>query len=200
MSSVEVLLNSRRPASQRREAAGFIKDEVRRLDGRVKDFLAFARPKPMASSRVNLNALLKKVLLSCAAHGREGFRIEQRLSCHAPLVAGDPDQLHQVILNLVLNADQAMPEGGTLAVATEVTEDQVHMRFEDEGGGIAAGDMPRIFDPFFTTKQEGTGLGLPIVHQILTAHRGKITIRNRDNGNRGVVVDIIMPLAVGAGR
>jgi signal transduction histidine kinase len=200
MSSVEVLLNSRRPASQRREAAGFIKDEVRRLDGRVKDFLAFARPKPMASSRVNLNALLKKVLLSCAAHGREGFRIEQRLSCHAPLVVGDTDQLHQVILNLVLNADQAMPEGGTLAVATEVAEDQVHMRFEDEGGGIAAGDMPRIFDPFFTTKQEGTGLGLPIVHQILTAHRGKITIRNRDNGGRGVVVDIIMPLAVGAGR
>ena len=200
MSSVEVLLNSRRPASQRREAAEFIKDEVRRLDGRVKDFLAFARPKPMVSSRVNLNALLKKVLLSCTAHDRAALRIEQRLSCHAPIVAGDPDQLHQVILNLVLNADQAMPEGGTLTVTTEVAEDQVHMRFEDEGDGIADDDLQRIFDPFFTTKKDGTGLGLPIVHQILTGHRGKITVRNRDGGSRGVAVDIIMPLARGTAR
>ncbi len=195
MAGVEVLLSGERTDAQRREAALCIKDEVRRLDDRVKDFLAFARPKPVMAERVNLNAILKKAAMTYSSLGSGRLRIDLRLSRRAPFLLADPDQLHQVFLNLVINADQAMPRGGELGVSTEIVEDRVRVLFTDEGCGIREDNLPRVFEPFFTTKKDGTGLGLPIVHQILTAHRGRITMRNNPGGGPGVTVEMLLPLA-----
>ena len=195
MASVEVLVNEARPAAQRREAAHFIKDEVRRLDDRVKDFLAFARARPMNAERLDLNALVTLVARSYSSVVSGRFRIERRLSPDEVWVSADPDQMHQVMLNLVINADQAMPQGGRLLLETETAEDHAVVRLTDEGTGIDPADRERVFEPFFTTKKDGTGLGLPIVHQILTAHRGKITLRDND-GRPGLTVEIRLPAAL----
>jgi two-component system sensor histidine kinase HydH len=97
--------------------------------------------------------------------------------CYAEL---DPDKTGQVLLNLFLNAMEAMTGGGTLKVS--IRHDEVTGRFSihvsDTGGGISQEDLPRIFDPYFTTKQSGTGLGLAIVQRIIEAHGGEITIES----------------------
>ncbi len=195
MAGVEVILNENRPEENRREAAQMIKEEVRRLDDRVKDFLAFARVKPLNLEKVNLNALVTDIAKNFSSRTNPRFRIELHLAEQKPWLLGDADQLHQAIVNLVINADQAMPNGGTLSMETETTEDSVVLRLTDEGSGISAEDRDRIFEPFFTTKKEGTGLGLAIVHQIATAHRGKITIRNRGEGESGVMIELRLPAA-----
>jgi signal transduction histidine kinase len=172
-----------------------IKEEVRRLDDRVKDFLAFARVKPLNLEKVNLNALVTDIAKNFSSRTNPRFRIELHLAEQKPWLLGDADQLHQAVVNLVINADQAMPNGGTLSMETETIEDSVVLRLTDEGSGISAVHRDRIFEPFFTTKKEGTGLGLAIVHQIATAHRGKITIRNREEGESGVMIELRLPAA-----
>lgn len=196
MSSVEIVLNEKRPEEQRREAAGYIKDEVRRLDERMKEFLVFARPKPLIKEKVGINALLGKVLGSFATVRSPAVRVMENLGDDLPLVTADPDLLHQVFLNLLLNAEQAMPDGGRITVTTENADadrNAVRIRFTDQGTGIAEKDLPRIFDPFFTTKADGTGLGLSVVHQILTAHRGRFQVRNNE-GAPGVSFEIVLPV------
>lgn len=197
MSSVEIVLNENRPEEQRREAAGFIKDEIRRLDQRMKEFLAFARPKPLMTDKVDVNEVLRKVIASFTAATNRRMRIEQRLCNVMPPTAADPDLLHQVFLNLILNAEQAMPQGGRLVVASEVVGEQrdtIRLRFQDEGTGVSEADLAKIFDPFFTTKANGTGLGLSVVHQILTAHRGRFSMRNNEKGP-GVTFEILLPVS-----
>jgi PAS domain S-box-containing protein len=196
MSGVDVILEPSRKPRERREAALFIKDEVRRLDARVRDFLAFARPRPVMAERVDLHGLLRMVLLSYTSQVSERFEIETGFCIGHPVVDGDPDQLRQVFLNLLINADQAMPEGGRLRVETSSDGSSVIIRFCDEGVGIRSEHLPRIFDPFFTTKQDGTGLGLSIAHQIVVAHRGKLVAHNNPAG-RGAVFEITLPVARG---
>lgn len=195
MAGVEVILNENRPEENRREAAQMIKEEVRRLDDRVKDFLAFARVKPLNLEKVNLNALVADIAKNFSSRTNPRVRIELHLSEQKPWLLGDADQLHQAVVNLVINADQAMPHGGKLILETETNEDSVLLRLIDEGSGISPEVRERIFEPFFTTKKEGTGLGLAIVHQIATAHRGKITILNREDGESGVVIELRLPAA-----
>ena len=195
MAGVEVILNENRSEENQREAAQMIKEEVRRLDDRVKDFLAFARVKPLNLEKVNLNALVTDIAKNFSSRTNPRVRIELHLSEQIPWLLGDADQLHQAVVNLVINADQAMPNGGKLLMETENTEDSAVLRLTDEGGGISPEVRERIFEPFFTTKKEGTGLGLAIVHQIATAHRGKITILNREEGESGVVIELRLPAA-----
>jgi signal transduction histidine kinase len=196
MSSVEIVANEKRPAEQRREAASYIKDEIRRLDERMKYFLAFAKPKPLMLERVDVVALLKKVAGSYhSALMNRRFHVAPPMCGTFTPIMGDPDLLHQVFLNLIINAEQATKGTGILAISTEQVEDTVRIRFVDNGSGIQETDFPKIFDPFFTTKSDGTGLGLSIVHQILTAHRGKINVRNNES-KPGVTFEIILPAAV----
>lgn len=194
MSSVEIVLNDARPEEQRREAASYIKDEVRRLDERMKYFLAFARPKPLMREPVDVTALLRKVANSYqgAIRNRE-FHVQPPMCSHLPPTLADPDLLHQVFLNLIINAENACPNGGVLSISAEAIDDSIRIRFTDNGTGINETDIDKIFDPFFTTKSDGTGLGLSIVHQIITSHRGQINAHNND-GKSGAVVEILLPV------
>lgn len=194
MSSVEIVLNEKRPEEQRREAASYIKDEVRRLDERMKYFLAFARPKPLMREAVDVGDIIRKVANSYqGAACNKQFHVQPPMCSHLPRTLADPDLLHQVFLNLIINAEHACPGGGVLVIRADVMENSIRIQFLDNGQGISHEDLDKIFDPFFTTKSSGTGLGLSIVHQIITSHRGKISARN-NNEKPGVVIEILLPV------
>jgi signal transduction histidine kinase len=106
--------------------------------------------------------------------------VVKQLTPDLPLVSGDARQLEQVFLNLILNARDAMPGGGRLAIDTYAGQSTVHIRFADSGVGIEEEDLPRIFEPYFTTKEDrGTGLGLAICQRIITQHGGRISVSSR---------------------
>lgn len=193
MSSVEIVLNEKRPEEQRREAASYIKDEVRRLDERMKYFLAFARPKPLMREQTDVTDLLRKVANTYQAAVRNRrFHIQPPMCSHLPKIMADHDQLHQVFLNLIINAEQACPKGGVLTISAEEVNGDVRLRFSDNGEGMSDEAIAKAFDPFYTTKAHGTGLGLSIVHQIITSHRGKIAVRANED-RPGVTIEVTLP-------
>jgi signal transduction histidine kinase len=108
-------------------------------------------------------------------------------------IAIDAEQIRQVLLNLALNAVQAMPDGGRLVLRSRQKDRSVILEVADQGVGIVAENLERIFDPFFTTRATGTGLGLSIAHQIVHSHGGEISVHN--NSDRGATFAVILPLA-----
>jgi signal transduction histidine kinase len=115
--------------------------------------------------------------------------VERALSSECVLV-GDPEKLKQVVLNLVMNALEAMREGGTLKVGVSCPADEVRLVVEDTGAGIDAAHLAQVFDPFFTTKEAGTGLGLSIVRKIVDQHRGEVQVESEKGVGTRVTVAI----------
>jgi len=109
-----------------------------------------------------------------------------------PPLRVDPNQIRQVLLNIVLNGIQSMPEGGILELTSCSEKELIVIHIADRGEGVAAEDLEKIFDPFFTTKSEGTGLGLSIAHQLVEIHGGRITATRNDHG--GMTFSIELPL------
>jgi len=109
-----------------------------------------------------------------------------------PPVECDPELLKQVILNLLLNAIHATPDGGKVWVSAVMRDGRALIEVKDEGCGIGAADRDRIFDPFFTTKEGGTGLGLSVAHQIVEQHGGILTAEN--NPVQGMTFSVLLPL------
>ncbi|GAB4552830.1 MAG: ATP-binding protein [Geothermobacteraceae bacterium] len=162
--------------SHLREFADILLREVDRLNRVVQDFLDFARPEQPGEDRVDLNRLVDEVL---ALTGRmlAKSQIEVRFDRGDLLLCrGRSEQLRQVLLNLVINAHQAMPAGGTLALSTRCDGQRARLKVQDTGAGIAPENLERIFDPFYTTRSNGTGLGLAITARIISGHRGTITV------------------------
>ena len=158
----------------------------------VEDFLRFARPAPVERGRFDVNAELREVLLLTRQQAiKNGVRTELEAG-EVPPVAGDRGQLRQAFLNLVLNALQAMPAGGTLRLESEALGGQLRIRFADSGQGIPAENLERIFNPFFTTRQEGTGLGLAITHRIVQGHGGRIEVQSRLG--EGTTFTVVLPV------
>jgi len=162
----------------------------------IRKLLVFARQVPPRNVRVDLNGVIEEGLhffgTRCA---RDGVDLVLRLSPKRPEVIGDPGQLNQVLVNLVVNALQAMPNGGRLTVETRVREGRVLLVVEDTGIGMSPEVIGKLFVPFFTTKDvgEGTGLGLPVAHGIVTSHGG--TLRVRSAVGRGARFEISLPPA-----
>jgi signal transduction histidine kinase len=159
------------------EPLGLVRDEIRRLDHVLEDFLQFARPREFRPQSVEVEPLLRRVvdLLSGQAEGRQ-VRLE--LSVPQPLsrVPGEEERLRQVLINLVLNALDATPAGGSVRVSAGENEQTIWVTVDDTGPGIPVALRDRIFEPFFTTKAEGSGLGLSIVHAIVTQHGGTLEV------------------------
>lgn len=111
-----------------------------------------------------------------------------------PDITADPSQMYQVLVNLVVNAIQAMPEGGTLRIETSQHDDKVSLLVNDTGTGMSRENLKQIFIPFFTTKgvDQGTGLGLPVVHGIVTAHGGSIRVESEVG--KGSTFEVLLPL------
>jgi two-component system sensor histidine kinase HydH len=168
-----------------------VKDEIRRLDHILEDFLQFARPREFVPHAVDVAGVVTRVLdLLGGEAERRGVRLERDLGA-VPQVAGDEERLRQVLVNLGLNALEAVKEGGLVRVSCRVPEgsDDVEIVLDDDGSGVPQEARDRIFEPFFTTKAKGSGLGLSIVHAIVAQHGGRIRVEaSPEGGARFVIV------------
>ena len=162
-----------------------IMKEIDRINENITRFLNFARPEEPLFQAINTSALMKNTVnLLAAKLKNSGIRLDISLPDDHPPVEGDPKQLAQVFLNLLLNAVEAMPQGGMLTIrsAVKVNPDSLQeflqLIIKDTGHGIPEKDRPYLFDPFFTTKAGGTGLGLSIVYSIIQKHNGRIEVES----------------------
>ncbi|MGA3211728.1 MAG: ATP-binding protein [Terriglobales bacterium] len=165
----------------------------------ITGLLTFARQVPPAKTRISLNQVITDGLyLVDSRCARAGIRIVLQLSTDLPEIYADSSQLHQVLVNLVVNAVQAMPDGGTLTIETSVAEHAVLLIVRDTGAGMSEAVKKNVFTPFFTTKDvgQGTGLGLAVAHGIVSAHGG--AIRLESGTGRGTSFEIRLPIGVTA--
>jgi signal transduction histidine kinase len=159
--------------------AGIIKSEIDRLDRLVREFLAFAQPRPLEPRPVDVGELFSAVTTLITPEA-ETLKVSIAVDVVAdtPPVLGEGERLRQVLLNLTRNAIEAMSEtGGRLRLRARNAGAEVELAVEDDGPGFGE-DLP-VFDAFFTTKSQGTGLGLSIVHRIVADHGGTIRVESR---------------------
>jgi two-component system NtrC family sensor kinase len=162
----------------------------------IQKLLVFSRQKTPVKAPVNLNRIVEEALYflgsRCAA---AGIALSATLAQDLPEIGADASQLHQVLVNLVVNSMQAMPEGGTLTIETRAGADCIWLSVQDTGLGIRDEIKEKIFTPFFTTKDvdQGTGLGLAVVHGIVTSHGGSISVESAPG--KGARFEIRLPAA-----
>ncbi|MBA4371935.1 MAG: hypothetical protein C0402_03635 [Thermodesulfovibrio sp.] len=175
--SLEMLRDRKIPEKHRDRLMEIALHEMERLNNIITDFLTYSRPKPLELQRVDLHLMLDETLALLKNMGRDKGDIVITRKFDGPLYAlVDAQKVRQVFWNLGMNAIEAMRTGGTLAVGTQVSPEQIAISFEDTGVGIDPADLDRIFYPFFTTKDAGTGLGLSIAYRIMEEHQGTITV------------------------
>jgi PAS domain S-box-containing protein len=173
---------------------------VKNMDNKISNLLLFTTQTHPMMRKVNLHRIVKEVLrFSDPIIKQEDISLSVKYSGIEPCVRGDAEMLKQVFLNILLNAIQAMTDGGRLGVETVVSplrlEDgvrSVEVRISDTGVGITRDNLKKIFDPFFSTRERGSGLGLAIVHNIVHAHSGSIDVESREK--EGTVFSITLPL------
>jgi PAS domain S-box-containing protein len=155
-----------------------IGSEIKRLDRAVQGFLRFMRPQELSLAAVDLNALLCGLETLLQPEWQPaGVRFARTLEPDLPSVTADEELLRQAFLNILLNACQAMPKGGTIRMATTVEEGAfVRVTISDEGTGIPAEDLDKIFRLYYTTRSDGTGIGLSLVYRIIQLHDGLIEV------------------------
>lgn len=177
---------------RRHEFLEIIQKESRRLNRLLTSFLEFAKPRQPELKMVEIDELLESVMI-LVRHQCDESRLELRKYVEPGLTVleCDPEQMKQVLINLVVNACQAMPLGGTVLLEAKRNGGSVDIDVHDEGGGIDEGNLDKIFDPFFTTKESGTGLGLSVAHQIVSQHKGALSITR--NSVQGVTIRVSLP-------
>jgi two-component system, NtrC family, sensor histidine kinase PilS len=203
-SSVEQLGRLPHQSDDERTLSELVMRESDRLSRLLTEFLDFARVHVTHTRSVNMAELARGAAQLAEAHPDCG---NVQIECTAPddasvVVQGDEDLLHRAVFNLVLNATQASPPGGTvrvevapmppeqLPVGVRYDGGSVSLRVSDEGSGIPLEIRDRLFDPFFTTRAGGTGLGLAVVHRAIEAHRGMVFL---DSNSRGTTFTVILP-------
>ena len=191
--TAEILQDGIDSTDPRYEFTRILIKEVDRLNRVVQNFLDFARPAENGRVCADVGLLLREVLLLTRLQAQKnGVEIDLKVG-ETPPVLANPEQIKQAFLNLVLNALQAMPEGGTLTLAAEMEEDRLRLRFSDTGQGISQENLERVFNPFFTTRRNGTGLGLAITHRIIQGHGGRMEVESRVG--EGTTFSVVLPVA-----
>ncbi|HEX8825017.1 MAG TPA: ATP-binding protein [Archangium sp.] len=173
-----------------------VRDEIRRLDHILEDFLQFARPREFRPEPVEVKTLLRRVvdlLGSQADTRRVRLELEGDGGGQVPPIWGEEERLRQVLINLTINALEATPAGGLVRVSAGREGDMAWITVDDTGPGIPAEIRDRLFEPFFTTKAQGSGLGLSIVHAIVTQHGGSLEVGSGPEG--GARLLLRLPLA-----
>lgn len=177
------------------EHVNIIESEVRRLDEVVQGFLKFTRPDDLRLQPVRVGALMQEILPVVRPEAeRRGVTIDVACPDTTSAVNADESMLRQALLNLAINACQAMPDGGTLRLAcADAPRGRVEIRVTDTGVGISQEHLGRIFDLYFTTKEHGTGLGLSMVYRIVQMHDGEIDVESTPG--RGTTFRVLLPRA-----
>lgn len=167
--------------------------EIKRMDGIISQFLAAIRPTKPQMQRVQIIDLLNESLRFLKPDLEQAkVKVHLDLRSDMPMMPLDADQMKQAIYNLIRNACQAMPKGGSLTIHGSYTDFEIRLSFEDTGKGITPEQMGKLFQPFSTTRAAGTGLGLLIVRRIIREHGGEIDIESR--AGKGTRVSLWLPL------
>jgi len=187
---------------EKRRLADHILAGVKNIDYVINNLLLFTRPQHPIFKKINLHTFLDEALHFVVPSLKQSqVELIKRYDSFDPLVRGDSELLKQVVLNLVWNAIQAMPQGGKLIISTEIVEggaefknetECLEVKFIDSGVGISNKDKKKIFNPFFTTKEKGTGLGLAIVNNLIEVHEGMIEVESRVG--QGAAFAFVLPL------
>jgi PAS domain S-box-containing protein len=198
--SIEVLLDELVLSEDDQRVLMNMLNETRRIEFLMKDLLDYARPSNPHLAFVNINAVLDAALKlsvknvsTLANHGRS-IDVVKEFDYHIPGTIADQMQLQQIFMNLLLNAVEAMQNGGSLKVQTsyDVSNDLIHISISDTGKGIDHKLIDKIFEPFFTTKPKGTGLGLSISKRLIEQHGGNIRVET--SLGKGTTFNIVLPV------
>ena len=166
--------------------------EVNRINRIVNDLLNYAHPKKLKLSKTDIPALVDETIYSLSSTLHKQNITVQKNYNQVSLLEIDPEQLRQVLLNIIINAIEAMPEGGTIEVAIRSNNNrEIEIEISDTGTGIPEDILPQLFNPFFTTKEKGTGLGLSIAQRIVSDHNGRLEAKNKISG--GAQFKIVLP-------
>ncbi len=214
LGSTQVVLDRKRPWEMREKAASFIMDEVVRLDTTLKAFLAFAKPATPIFSEVDIIRLLEETLSATEErYLEEGYSFVRDFPDSVPLFEADPSQIRQVFINIFLNSFRSMPNGGiiTIRIRAEneperlnadkrfisirnpftVARDWLIISISDKGCGISKEHLDKIMEPFVSFRDDGIGLGLSIVSQLVKLHRGHIQIESTEG--KGTTFHLFFP-------
>ena len=171
-----------------------VQRECQRLQDVLDDFLNFAKVRRMKLQPSNLNEQVKRVFDFFRPKAADaGIELIDYPASNLPTVLLDREAFHGALLNLVLNAEQAMPDGGQLVVRTYATADGVGLDLIDTGCGMDAETASKIFDAFFSTRQGGSGLGLPTARKIIEAHGGKISLQSEPGHGTQFTIRLPVP-------
>ncbi|MBO8128324.1 MAG: two-component sensor histidine kinase [Peptococcaceae bacterium] len=196
--TVEVMEDDLKECSGIKEYIKRMKQQIERQNKIVDELLDFGKPDNGKLQPLDVNELVQSVLnFSDALLRRLHIDLQLRLADDLPQVIGSQEKLKQVFLNLIINAVQAMPEGGSLIITSQQADEWIRVTFEDTGKGIAADDLPHIFEPYYTTKEGGSGLGLAISQQIIGVHGGQIKAESKPGS--GTKMTVYLPVTKGDG-
>ncbi len=180
------------------ELTTLLRSQVRRLTQLMRDLLDYGSPPALRRTPVRLGEILTRARRACSAlAGERAVKVVEDVSADVPQVSLDAERMEQVVQNLLANAIQHSPPGGTVRMVARrsaAADGPLELSVEDEGAGVAPEDLPRLFEPFFSRRKGGTGLGLSVVQRIVEAHGGRITVANRAAG--GAVFTLLLPAAL----
>lgn len=203
LSSIRLMVQvlKRRAGATSEKEADLVLEEIDRIDRLVKQLLEFGRPTPMHFARHELNSIVEEVVkLFRHQIEHQAITLDLRLDPATPPFMMDAEKIRIVIVNLVHNAIQAMPDGGTLAIATgiDAARREAVIRIADTGVGIAPENRRKVFDPFFSSKADGTGLGLALTEAIVVRHDGKVEIE--EGPGPGARFRVVLPVGAASGE
>jgi signal transduction histidine kinase len=181
------------PQEMRKTSLAIIRKEIQRLNRLLTNLLDFARPRKPEFQAVSPERLIDATI-ALVGHSaqQKGITLRKDVPADTPPFECDSEQMKQVILNLAINAVQAMTRAGEIVLAARERNGSVVISVQDQGPGINGEDMDKIFNPFYTTKDAGTGLGLSVVHQIVTQHGGVVAAQQNPTG--GMTFSLTIPL------
>jgi two-component system sensor histidine kinase HydH len=186
----EIISDNNTGDDERREFQGIVQKEIGRIDGSIKEFLEFARPKEFKIEIINLSETLKSIIRQLENQINDaGLTIDNEIESDI-YIRADQEKIRQVIINLLLNAIDASLPSNYLEVNLTRKNNFAEIRIIDSGKGIKTNELAKIFEPFYTTKPQGTGLGLAIVKSIVDRHDGDIRIESQIGAGTTVTVSL----------
>jgi signal transduction histidine kinase len=173
-----------------------ITKEIKHIDTILQNFLEFSRP-PKHKMQFISPSIVVDLALQLLEHRLKSYEVKVKVLREGPLpeIAIDPEQMKEVIVNLIMNACEAFVNPGLIVIAEEMEENSLGKKFatikiRDNGPGISQADMEKVFEPFFTTKEEGTGLGLSIASRIVDEHGGILEVTSREKGGATFIITL----------